>query len=919
MVERKDFMQKILLRRTLRDLKDNFFRYFSLFCLIILAMFLIISLIGAAKSIIGTVNERAAANNLEDGQFGVFLPLTTKQISNLEDEGILLEENFYIDFAATDNSTIRVMKTREKINKIEISKGKLPKKQNEIAIERIYATAHHLSVGDNIKIAEKTFQITAIITSPDYDCCLQNISDMAADGKIFGTAFVSNTAYHSLLKTGKALHSEEYRYSYKRKNSSALDDSELKEKLLDFKISADDVDDPYFLEEIDEELEDRDDVKDGISDLVNASEELCDALEEVDSGSITLKDGMQLIYEGLKELNNQANNLTNASSRFLSSLQNMNGAIASEYFEFDTSLNSYASAVSSLYSGYSSLMRGANDLTDGTKELNSHGKEFRDGVKELEEESNTLLNDYFSLEITNLTDFIKADDNPRIKAANADVEININVGMIAGIIILVLITYVISIFIIHSIDQESTMIGALYALGLRKKELLFHYTMLPVLLCFIGGVIGTVLGYSKLGISYMTSDSYSYFSIPDIMTIYSPYLLVYGIFVPPLIAFIVNRMIIKKRLNKTALSLLRKEQSVKKLKTRQIKSNSFIRLFQIRQFLREKRSCIAVLAAIFVSLLILILGLNCYVLCSNIKVKNVEDTKYNYMYQYKYPTDFPPDSGTEAYIEGLMKENLGYDMEISIIGLTKENPYFPTIKSKTKSEISISTSMASKYSLKVGEELILKDEVNEKFYGFTIKEIVPYSTGLCCFMDIDSMRELFDKEEDYYNIVYSTKELDIDSGRLYSVSKKADVEKSASVFLNLMMPMFIMMTVVSILIFLIVLYQMMKVMIDRSSFSISLMKIFGYKDREIRKLYLDGNFFLIASSTLILIPLSKLFMDSIYPIFIANVACGMDLAWPIWLYIIVYIGILVSYFIIQILLTRKIAKLTAAEILKDRE
>ncbi len=912
-------MQKLLLRRTLRDLKDNFFRYFSLFCLIILAMFLIISLIGAAESVIGTVNKRAAENNLEDGQFAVFLPLTDKQISNLEDEGILLEESFYIDFAATDNSTIRVMKMREKINMIEISKGRLPEKENEIAIERIYATAHNLSVDDTIEIAGKAFKITAIITSPDYDSCLQNISDMASDGKIFGTAFVSNAAYRSLLETGKALHSEEYRYSYKRKNSSALEDNELKEKLLDFKINADDVDDPYFTEEINEKLEDRNDVTDGISSLVDASVELCDALEEIDSGSISLKNGMQLIYDGLAELNKQTSNLTTASSRLLSSLQSIDGAIASQYFEFDTSLNSYANAVSSLYNGYSSLMEGATDLTDGTKELSSHGKEFRDGVEELEEESNTLLNDYFSLKIGNLTNFIKAEDNPRIKAANADVEINISVGMIAGIIILVLITYVISIFIIHSIDQESAMIGALYALGLKRQELLSHYTMLPVLLCFTGGTIGTILGYSKFGISYMTSDSYSYFSIPDVVTIYSPYLLVYGIFVPPLIAFIVNRIIIKKRLNKTALSLLRKEQSIKNIKTRQIKSNSFIRIFQIRQFLREKRSCIAVLAAIFVSLLILMLGLNCYVLCSNIKVKNIADTKYTYMYQYKYPTDFPPDGGTEAYIEGLKKENLGYDMEISIIGLTKTNPYFPAIKSKTKSEISISTSVASKYNLKVGEELILRDEVNEKFYGFTVKEIIPYSTGLCCFMDIDNMRELFDREEDYYNIVYSTKELDIDSGRLYSVSKKADVEKSASIFLTLMMPMFIMMTVVSILIFLIVLYQMMKVMIDRSSFSISLMKIFGYKDKEIRKLYLDGNFLLIAVSSLILIPLSKLFMDSIYPIFIANVACGIELTWPIWLYLAVYIGILVSYFMIQILLMRKIAKLTATEVLKDRE
>ena len=33
---------------------------------------------------------------------------------------------------------------------------------------------------------------------------------------------------------------------------------------------------------------------------------------------------------------------------------------------------------------------------------------------------------------------------------------------------------------------------------------------------------------------------------------------------------------------------------------------------------------------------------------------------------------------------------------------------------------------------------------------FVVKGIVPYSVGLSAFMDIDSMRELFDEDDDYY-------------------------------------------------------------------------------------------------------------------------------------------------------------------------
>lgn len=912
-------MQRLLLYRTFRDLKANFFRYFSLFSLVFLAMFLIVALIGAATSIIETVDECATKNNLEDGQFGVFLPLTHKQIKKLEDNGISLEKSFYIDFSASDNSTVRVMKVREKINKIEVSKGTLPTANDEIALERLYASAHKLDIGDTIVLAQKTFRVCAIVTTPDYDSCLQNMADMSSDGNVFGTSFVTKDAYNALLKTGKALHAEEYRYSYKRKNSSAYSDNELKEALLDFKIKADEIDDPYFTEEVEEQLEDRDDVQDGISELVDGANELSDALDKLDSGTGDLKDGMQTIYEELEKLNEQATSLSKTSSNMLASLEESDSALASSYFHFDSSLHSFTTTLSGLYSGYESLMDGADELKDGTGKLSDSGVEFRDGVVELQEESDTMLDDYFSLEIGNLSDFVSADDNPRIKAASDDVQININVGFIAGVIILVLITYVISIFIIHSIDQESAMIGALYALGLKKRELTFHYTMLPVVLCFVGGFLGTVLGYSKIGISFMADSSYAYYSIPDIVTHVSPLLLLYGVIMPPAVALFVNRIIINKRLSRTALSLLRKEQKLEAVKMPALHTKSFIRTFQIRQFLREKRSCIAVIASIFVSLLVLVIGIDCYILCNDMRVKNVADTKYNYMYNYKYPTDFPPKGGTEAYVEGLTKEVNGYDMELSIIGLTKDNPFFPTIKSKAKSEISISSSVASKFDLEVGDELILRDKVKEKLYGFTVKEIISYSPGLCCFMNIDSMRELFEQEDDYYNVVYCSKQLDIDNGRLYSISKKEDVEKSASIFLELMMPMLVLIFVASIGLFLIVLYQMMKVMIDRSSFSISLMKVFGYKDNEIRKLYLDGNFLLIAISSPFVILLSKLFIDLVFPLFVANVACGVDISWSLWIYVAVYVGILVSYWIIQIFLTKKISKLSAAEVLKDRE
>ena len=86
-----------------------------------------------------------------------------------------------------------------------------------------------------------------------------------------------------------------------------------------------------------------------------------------------------------------------------------------------------------------------------------------------------------------------------------------------------------------------------------------------------------------------------------------------------------------------------------------------------------------------------------------------------------------------------------------------------------------------------------------------------------------------------------------------------------------------------------------------------------------RKLYLNGNTAVVAAGSLIAIPVSKLFMDTIYPYMISNIACGMNLNFEWYMYAAIYIGIMLIYFAVNGLLTAKLKKITPAEVLKNRE
>ena len=124
--------------------------------------------------------------------------------------------------------------------------------------------------------------------------------------------------------------------------------------------------------------------------------------------------------------------------------------------------------------------------------------------------------------------------------------------------------------------------------------------------------------------------------------------------------------------------------------------------------------------------------------------------------------------------------------------------------------------------------------------------------------------------------------------------------------MEIMMPLMTMMTSVSVLIFLTVMYQMMKVMLDRAARSISLMKIFGYRNREIRRL-LPGRQFAADRSRCIAYNTSCQAAHGFsLSGFIANVACGVDLSWPQLLYVIVYAFILLSYYLVRAVLMKRI-------------
>lgn len=559
-----------------------------------------------------------------------------------------------------------------------------------------------------------------------------------------------------------------------------------------------------------------------------------------------------------------------------------------------------------------------NDFKDGIKELKSGANELADGVAELKKETDSFLKDY-DTDLANITSFVTSDDNPRTGGAADDQQINVQAGYFFGVLLMFLFTYVISVFVVHGIEKESSVIGALYALGVKRRDLMMHYLTLPVIVTTVAGIIGFLIGISNVGIPVQMADAYAYYSIPAMDVKIPLILIVYGIVMPPLVAIVVNYFVIRKKLSQTALSLIKNEVKQPKGSNVNLGDMGFVGRFRVRQMLREMRTGLTVVIGMFIALICLMLSLNTATFCSKVKKQNVEDTHYEYMYTYKYPTENPPEGGEAAYAKTLKKEVYGYNWDVTVLGLSKNTKYFDVDLKDGKNRVTISSSFAEKYGYGVGDEIVLHDEENDIDYGFTVDSVIQYTPAFYVFMTIDDARELFGAGSDEYNVVFSDKDLEVDPARLYATTTKTDIESAAGIFADQMRSMVIMIVIISTLIFVVVMYLMMKVMIDRSAFSISLIKVFGFRTKEIRKLYLDGNFFIIAIGAAICLPLAKLIMSAVYPSLVSNVNCGVKLTFAPWLWAVLYGGILVLYFIINRALVGRLNKIVPAEVLKNRE
>ena len=468
-------------------------------------------------------------------------------------------------------------------------------------------------------------------------------------------------------------------------------------------------------------------------------------------------------------------------------------------------------------------------------------------------------------------------------------------------IIMVIMAFVFGITISNTIRKEAGVIGTLRASGYTRQELILHYMTLPVLVTFVGALIGNILGYTVLK-DVCADMYYGSYSLPTYVTVWNGEALGLTTLVPVVIMLVVNYGVLRHKLKLSPLKFLRRDLSGRKQK-RAIYLSPKMKIFsrfRLRVIFQNMSNYMVLFIGILFANLLLMFGLLLPSALSHyqVEIQNNMLAKYQYMLQVPVSAvsgnkfdglisllEFYMDSRTDnedaeefsAYSLNTLPGK--YKSEEIILYGVENNSKYINIKWKTSDsasdtdvknvenipEVYLSSGYAEKFSLKKGDIITLKEKYENKKYKFKVAGVYDYVGSLSIFMPIQELNKTFDMDKDSFSGYFSDSEItDIDEKYIGSTIDVEDLTKISRQLDVSMGSMMNLMDGFSVIIFLVLIYLLSKIIIEKNAQSISMAKILGYTNGEISRLYIMSTSIVVVLFILISLPLELEIMQILF-------------------------------------------------------
>ncbi|MCR5800955.1 MAG: permease [Lachnospiraceae bacterium] len=423
-------------------------------------------------------------------------------------------------------------------------------------------------------------------------------------------------------------------------------------------------------------------------------------------------------------------------------------------------------------------------------------------------------------------------------------------------ILIGVIAFIFAITISNTIDRECTVIGTLRASGYSRRELTVHYMSMPVVVTLIGALLGNILGYTAFR-DLAVNLYYESYSLPTCGLVWSNTALIKTTVIPLLLMFFINLFIIVKKLRISPLRFLRHDLvRTKRTKARRLPRWSFLRRFRLRiLFQNIPNYIVLIFGVIFIQLMM------CFAFGLPDSLNHYADKAASMMFaEYQYMLmDYRDEDGdviktAEETAEKFSAASLQYpkgkssfrvgmgsggDESVTVYGIVDDSTYIDIPEGGSEDSVYISSAFKDKFGIRVGDMITLHEEYENRSYEFKVAGFVNYEGGIAAFMSKDDFDSVFEREEDEFTGFFARNEItDIDDQYIATVITSDDIKK-VTVQLNHSFGGIIGVFKYALVIMAAALiYLLAKIIIERNEHAISMVKILGFKNGEIGRLYI---------------------------------------------------------------------------------
>ena len=459
------------------------------------------------------------------------------------------------------------------------------------------------------------------------------------------------------------------------------------------------------------------------------------------------------------------------------------------------------------------------------------------------------LHELLSKKGYSLSEWMDAKSNKRVSMPWANISSMKSMSFPVATVFFFLSCLIVGVMIMRIVKSDGVVIGTLYAQGYRRDELTWHYMAIPVLVSATGGLAGIL--FALPCVKPIVDSMLVSYILPDKGITFSPLNLVLAVLMPVAFTGLSSFLIVRTTLKKTAVELMKGDEQKAKVnfieRALRLDRFQFNTKFQIREQVRSIPRLLFLVLGVSAASMILLYGFTFNYSMDVVMNKGALE-RYVYPLEYNFkevrnlqdegiPEGAEPYNALRCYPEG--RESV----EFYLVGMQPNSVGFKINDMQgnplPRDQVNISSPLASRLKLKEGDTISFVNKLDGKSYSLTIGGVFEAYGEQDVYMPLDEFNRMTGQPLGSYRTVLSSHEINFDKSLLAGVMDARNPEA----YKDLNRPTTLIVasvTALAVLIAAVIIFLVTSLMIDENRSTISLLKVLGYRGKELAKLILNS-------------------------------------------------------------------------------